>query len=359
MIVARELAARMGSFRLDGVSFEVPAGAYGVVIGPAGSGKTTLLETVAGIIPATGGMLQLEGRDARSLPPEGRSVGLVYQHGYLFPHLDVQENIAYGATDPVVVDEVVRRFDIGALRHRHVTSLSGGERQLVAIARALARRPRILLLDEPFSALDPARRHRTRREVRTIHTEWGLTVLQVTHDFTEAGLLGDVAILLDKGRVLQSGPPEDVFRRPASPYIAEFLGAENVLAGTARILEDAAPDWVDVAPDAGEGRHAIEFSSGGLTMYTVGQAPLEGAHYAVIRAEEVVISREPHASSARNLFRGRVQEVAMLGAYARVTLDVGGVPLVAALTARSVHELGLAEGVEAFATFKAMAVHLC
>lgn len=359
MIAARALAARMGGFRLAGVSFDVPTGAYGVVIGPAGSGKTTLLETVAGIIPATGGTLQLNGRDARDIPPEARSVGLVYQHGYLFPHLDVQENIAYGASDPAAVDEVVRRFDIAALRQRHVASLSGGERQLVAIARALARRPRILLLDEPFSALDPARRHRTRREVRAIHREWGLTVLQVTHDFTEAGLLGDVAILLDKGRVLQSGPPEEVFRRPASPYIAEFLGAENVLAGTARILKDAAPDWVDSALAPGEGRHAIEFTSGALTLYSVGDTPIEGAHYAVIRAEEVVISREPHPSSARNLFRGRVQEVAMLGAYARVTLDVGGVPLVAALTARSVHELGLDEGVEAFATFKAMAVHLC
>lgn len=362
MIAARELAARMGSFHLAGVSFEVPRGAYGVVIGPAGSGKTTLLETVAGVIPATGGALQLEGREALALSPEERSVGLVYQHGYLFPHLDVQENIAYGAADPATVDELVRRFDIAALRHRHVASLSGGERQLVAIARALARRPHILLLDEPFSALDPARRHRTRREVRAIHREWGLTVLQVTHDFTEAGLLGDVAILLDRGRVLQSGPPEEVFRHPASPYIAEFLGAENVLAGTVRVLEDASPDWVDTslsAGTAGEGRRAIEFTSGALTIYTVGVAPLEGTHYAVIRAEEVVLTREPHPSSARNVFRGRVQEVAMMGAYARVTVDVSGVPLVAALTARSVHELGLAEGVEAFATFKAMAVHLC
>lgn len=362
MIAARELAARMGSFRLAGVSFEVPRGAYGVVIGPAGSGKTTLLETVAGVIPATGGALQLSGRDALTLLPEERGVGLVYQHGYLFPHLDVQENVAYGASDPATVDEVVRRFEIAALRHRHVATLSGGERQLVAIARAMARRPQILLLDEPFSALDPARRHRTRREVRAIHREWGLTVLQVTHDFTEAGLLGDVAILLDRGRVLQSGPPEEVFRHPASPYIAEFLGAENVLAGTARILDDASPDWIDGSP-ATEGasgrRHAIEFTSGALTIYTVGLAPLEGAHYAVIRAEEVVLTPEPHPTSARNVFRGRIQEVAMTGAYARVTLDVEGIPLVAALTARSVHELGLVEGGEAFATFKAMAVHLC
>ena len=180
-------------------------------------------------------------------------------------------------------------------------------------------------------------RARTRREVRAIHREWGLTVLQVTHDFTEAGLLGDVAILLDKGRVLQSGPPEEVFRRPASPYIAEFLGAENVLAGTARVLGDVAPDWVEGAPPSLTGEHhAIEFSTGGLTLYTVGVAPSVGPSYAVIRAEEVIVTRTPAPSSARNTFRGTVREVALLGAYARVTLDVGGVPLVAALTARVV-----------------------
>ncbi|MEP7383687.1 MAG: ATP-binding cassette domain-containing protein [Gemmatimonadota bacterium] len=360
MIVARDLSARLGAFRLDGVSFEIPAGQYGVVIGPAGSGKTTLLETVAGIIHPTGGTLHLDGRDAALLPAEMRRIGLVYQHGYLFPHLSVSENIGYGALDAATIAEVVARFDLAPLLARDVVSLSGGERQLVAIARALAMRPRILLLDEPFSALDPARRARTRREVRAIHRAWQLTVLQVTHDFTEAGLLGDVAILLDRGRVLQSGPPSEVFRRPASPYIAEFLGAENVLSGHARVLEDLAPDWIDGAPprDAA-GHHALEFRAGALVLYTVGPAPTGDRCHAVIRAEEVVLSRAPHASSARNLFRGRIQEITTLGAYARVTLDVDGVPLVAALTARSVHELGLAEGVETYATFKAMAVHLC
>src|SRR5262249_6993445 len=156
-------------------------------------------------------------------PPEQRNVGLVYQHGYLFPHLTVAENIAYGASDDAAMNEVVRRLGAGGLLDRGVMSLSGGERQLVAIARTLARRPSVLLLDEPFSALAPRRRETIRREVRKLHRDWGLTVLQVTHDFTEAGLLGDVAILLDGGRVLQFGPPEQVFRHPASPYIAEFL----------------------------------------------------------------------------------------------------------------------------------------
>ena len=370
MIELRALSARVGDLRLDDISFILPQGKYGVVIGPAGSGKTTLLETIAGVVQVSSGALLLDGRDALRVPAERRGLGLVYQHGYLFPHLSVQENIAYGAADSLVVTSLMNRFGLGQLRSRNVVSLSGGERQLVALARALAVRPSILLLDEPFSALDPRRRTETRREVRAIHREWKLTVLQVTHDFAEAGMLGDVAILLDRGRVLQFGPPSEVFRRPASPYIAEFLGAENVLAGRARVLADVSPDFGDGGAtqtedgkhsmgDRAADEHAIEFTSGALTLYAVGSPQPEGECYAVIRAEEVVLSRHAHSTSARNTFRGRVSEVAILGAYARVTVDVNGVPLVAALTARSVLELALEEGSDAFVSFKALAVHLC
>ena len=359
MIDVRQLSARLGEFELRDVTFSVPASGYGVVIGPAGSGKTTLLEAIAGIVPTRSGSVHLADRDVTTTAPDERGAGLVYQHGYLFPHLSVLENLQYGARDDATVRDLVERLEITQLMTRDVRSLSGGERQLVSLARALARRPRVLLLDEPFSALDPRRRGRTRREVRALHREWGFTALQVTHDFTEAGLLGDVAVLLDAGRVLQFGPPEQVFRKPASPYIAEFLGAENVFAGTARVLADAAPDWLEGGPASlSQGYHAIEFTSGPLTLYTVGSAGA-GPCYAVIRSEEVTLSLTPQATSARNEFRGRVVEVGTLGAFARVTLDVDGVPLVAAVTTRSVQEMGLAEGAIVYATFKALGVHLC
>ncbi|HEY3287790.1 MAG TPA: ABC transporter ATP-binding protein [Gemmatimonadaceae bacterium] len=359
MIECRALSARHGTFRLADVSFAVPAGQYGVVIGPAGSGKTTLLETIAGVVPATSGSLLLHGVDCTMTAPEARGVGLVYQHAYLFPHLSVAANIAYGAASPELAEQVARRFGADALTGRPVRALSGGERQLVALARAFARRPAVVLLDEPFSSLDPRRRTLVRREVRALHREWGVTTLQVTHDFTEAGLLGDVAILLDSGRALQSGSPDDVFRRPASPYIAEFLGAENVLAGTARMLAEEAPDWLDGEPSRlAHGNHAIEFTTGALTLYTVGDFPLS-AGYAVIRAEEIVLSLEPPSGSARNRFRGSIVEVATLGALTRVTVEVDGVPLVASLTTRSAKELALRPGVVVTASFKAMAVHLC
>ena len=364
MIEVEGLCARVGEFELRDVTFAVGTGEYGVVIGPAGSGKTTLLEAIAGIVRPTAGAIRIAGergarRDALALPPESRRVGFVYQHGYLFPHLTVEENIGYGAPDAAMAREVADRFGATPLFARGVRALSGGERQLVAIARALAARPALLLLDEPFSALDPRRRMLVRREVRALHREWGLTTLQVTHDFTEAGLLGDVAILLDAGRVLQYGPPERVFREPASPYIAEFLGAENVFAGEVHVLGDAAPDWLAVEPLAlSRGHHAIEFRAGPLTIYTVGDAPA-GAGYAVIRAEEVLLALEPLSTSARNQFRGRIAEVATLGALTRVTVEIEGVPLVAALTTRSVQELALVTGKEVWTSFKAMAVHLC
>lgn len=368
MISVRNLGARVGAFHLRNVSFDVPTRGYGVVIGPAGSGKTTLLEAIAGLTPIVSGEVSLGARDATREPPEDRGIGIVYQNGYLFPHLSVGENIHYGATSDTMpaAREAIRRFGIADLVDRDVQSLSGGERQLVALARALARRPPLVLLDEPFSALDPKRRALARRTVRALHREWGFTALQVTHDFTEAGLLGDVAILLDAGRVLQYGPPDEVFRRPATPYIAEFLGAENVLSGTVRVLQDAPPDFIAgevgsatwVPADLAAGYHALEFASGAITVYTVGNAA-PGAAYAVIRAEEVSLARTPPATSARNVFRGRISELSTLGALARVTLDVSGVPLVAALTARSADELRLREGEEVWASFKALAVHLC
>jgi molybdopterin-binding protein len=342
MIAAAGLGARVGAFSLDDISFEVPRGAYGVVIGPTGSGKTTLLEVIAGLIPQTAGRLTLAGRDALPEPAEARGVGLVYQLGFLFPHLSVEQNVLYGASDFALANIIARRFGVDALYSRAVRSLSGGERQLVAIARALARRPEILLLDEPFSALDPSRRTSARRELRDIHRGWGMTTLHVTHDFAEAGSLGDVAVLLDGGRVLQSGEPAEIFRRPKSPYVAEFLGAENVFAGAVTIEDGAAI-----------------FQSGRLRVHVAGDA-VPGPCHAIVRAEEILVAcASPTPSSARNRFEGRVTEIVSAGPLWRVTIDAGGTDLVAALTTYSANELSLRVGDIAFFTFKATAVHLC
>jgi molybdate/tungstate transport system ATP-binding protein len=359
MIRLDGVSASKGRFALEDVSFTLSDGEYGVVIGPAGSGKTTLLEVIAGLLPPTRGTVHLSSVDMHRIPPEQRDIGLVYQHAFLFPHLSVRENIAYGAASAQSMDEATERLGVTPLLAREVRGLSGGERQLVALARALARRPRLLLLDEPFSALDPRRRALVRREVRALHREWRLTTLQVTHDFAEAGMLGDRAILLDAGRVLQAGEPAMVFRRPASPYVAEFLGAENVFSGVARDLGDASPDWIDGDPSVyAHGHRAFAFDTEGLTLYAVGDFAA-GSGHAVIRAEEITIARDQLHDSARNRFAGRIEEIVTLGALTRVTVQVRGVPLVAALTTRSAVELGLTPGLAVVTSFKAMAVHLC
>ena len=203
MIEVRDLSARAGAFALRDVSFVVPRGAWGVVVGPAGAGKTTLLETIAGIRRASQGIVLLRDVPVTDLPPEQRRLGIVYQRGYLFPHLSVAANVAYGATDNAYAREIGRRFGADKLEDRRTSALSGGERQIVALARALAPKPDILLLDEPFSALDQARKLRVRDGLRALHREQGITVLQVTHDLAESEEIGEVRVELEEGRMVR------------------------------------------------------------------------------------------------------------------------------------------------------------
>jgi molybdopterin-binding protein len=349
MIEARALGAQAGAFALSDVTFTLPRGAWGIVLGPAGAGKTTLLETIAGVRRASAGQVRLRDADATFLPPEQRRLGIVYQHGYLFPHLSVDANVCYGTADRAHAMTVSDRLGATSLFGRTVAHLSGGERQVVALARALAPRPDILLLDEPFAALDPRRRTRVRRELHAMQRELGFTVLQVTHDFGEAGTLGDLALLIEGGRLVQAAPPAQLFRQPVSAAAAEFLGAENVYAGGAETIERGG----ETGPDT------VRFRAGALTLLGVGVFEGERRH-AVVRGEDVVLARtRPGPSSARNVLEGVVIEITTEGALARVTVDVAGVPLVASLTTRSVAELGLAQGVAVVATVKATAVHLC
>jgi molybdate transport system ATP-binding protein len=349
MIEARALSARAGAFALCDVSFVLPRGSWGIVLGPAGAGKTTLLETIAGVRRASAGQVLLRAADVTRVAAEHRGLGIVYQHGYLFPHLSVEANVRYGTADHAHAATVSERLGATSLFGRAVTHLSGGERQVVALARALAPRPDILLLDEPFAALDPRRRTRVRRELHAMQRELGFTVLQVTHDFGEAGTLGDLALLVEGGRLVQAAPPADLFRRPATAAAAEFLGAENVYAGTAETIERGG----EAGPDT------VRFRAGPLTLVAVGEYEGDRRH-AVVRGEDVVLARtRPGPSSARNVLEGVVVEIAAEGSLARVTVDVGGVPLVASLTTGSVAELGLRQGVAVVATVKATAVHLC
>jgi molybdopterin-binding protein len=353
MIRLDHLSVRVGDFQLQDISFEVPSGGYGLLIGPSGSGKTTLLETVAGHVPPQSGRVHLHGEDVTSVAPERRGVGFVYQNYHLFPHLDVRDNIRYGLLRGSLpapeqlerVRELAELLGIESLLGRSIHGLSGGETQRVALARALAPRPSILLLDEPFAAVDPATRHMLRRELRAIHAHERVTTLQVTHDFDEALRLGDVVAVMAEGRIAQLGRPDEVFRFPNSAFVAKFIGTGTVLRG----------EVTRQAPGTDTGPFAAWFESAPLRFEVV--AEREGPAHAVLRPEDLLLSREPVPGSARNRFAAVVNRVERVGPVSYVHLDAGR-PLTAAVTTASAGELGLAPGIEVVVSVKATAIHL-
>lgn len=247
---------------VHGISLEVESGELVALLGPSGSGKTTILRMVAGLEFADGGNIYFGAEDATDIAVRDRGVGFVFQHYALFPHMTIGENIAFGMKVSKVkreksaiaarVAELLRLVQLDGLQDRFPAQISGGQRQRVALARALAVDPKVLLLDEPFGALDANVRRDLRRWLRQIHDELGITTLFVTHDQEEALDLADRVVILDKGRIVQNGTPEDVCRNPANAFVMNFLGDANRLpatiqAGTAHVegVPFRAPDIVD------------------------------------------------------------------------------------------------------------------
>jgi putative spermidine/putrescine transport system ATP-binding protein len=219
------------------ITLDIARGEIVALLGPSGSGKTTMLRLLAGFETPDGGRIVVEGEDVTTVPPARRRFGMVFQHYALFPHLDVGENVAFGLrghADPGrKAGEALRLVDLAGFERRKVQELSGGQQQRVALARALAPEPRVLLLDEPLSNLDPALRERTRRELRQLIKRVGITTVFVTHEQEEAFELGDRIAVLNAGRLEQTGAPDDLYERPASLFVATFVGRANVLRGPA------------------------------------------------------------------------------------------------------------------------------
>ena len=222
---------------LDAVSLGIEDGELVTLLGPSGCGKTTLLRIIAGFMRPTEGRVVLQGRDVTRVPPHKRPVNMVFQRSTLFPHLDVFENVAFGLRIAGVsreevrsrVDQVLALVRLEGYGPRRSHELSGGQMQRVALARALVNRPRVLLLDEPLSALDLKIRLDMEVELRRVHRETGATFVYVTHDQREALALSDRIVVLDQGRVEQVGSPDEIYRAPASPFAARFVGDANVI----------------------------------------------------------------------------------------------------------------------------------
>jgi putative spermidine/putrescine transport system ATP-binding protein len=246
------------------VSHVFPEGRISALLGPSGSGKSTTLSMIAGLTDPDAGFVLLDGKDVTNVPAEKRDIGIVFQNYALFPHLSVLQNVAFGLRTRGVkrADRLSRARDVletvrmGGFEGRSIDGLSGGEQQRVALARALAFRPRILLLDEPLSALDAKLREDLRSELFGLLRALALTTVYVTHDQAEALALGDELVVMREGLVEQAGRPADVYHRPASPFVARFLGAANLVAGdvSGRGEELRLPfATLDAPPGAAEG----------------------------------------------------------------------------------------------------------
>jgi molybdate transport system ATP-binding protein len=330
------------------LALEVPDGECLALAGPSGAGKTTVLQTVAGLFRPERGVVECAGEvwfdSARDidLRPERRRCGYVFQDYALFGHLSAWRNVAYGiygGSRRERAHTLLDRFGLSSRADARPGELSGGERLRFAVARALAREPAVLLLDEPLSALDPRTRASAARELIAVLRDTGVPALLVTHDFAEAALLGDRVGVLDGGAIVQLGPAAELSARPASAFVADFTGAV-VLTG--------------VASPGRDGLTSVLLDGGGSIVST---DVLSGPVGASLYPWEIVLEAGSAPSSAQNHLPAEVVSITEIGGRARVGLQAGQ-PLVAEVSVVAVRDLGLVPGARVTATWKAAATRL-
>ncbi|HET7888778.1 MAG TPA: ABC transporter ATP-binding protein [Bradyrhizobium sp.] len=321
-----------GGFRaVDGLSLDIHRGELFALLGPSGCGKTTLLRMLAGFETPDAGRILLDGRDIVQMPPHQRPVNMMFQSYALFPHLSVRDNIAFGlkrarmasAEIDARVAEMVALVKLEGMEKRKPDQLSGGQRQRVALARSLARRPQLLLLDEPLAALDKKLRESTQIELTELQRRLGLTFVIVTHDQQEAMTMADRIGVMDAGRLQQVAPPRELYEAPRSRWVAEFVGDINLIAGK---LETAGEHYPTMAR-----RMAISTNEAGTLHVAEPRQALTRTDVCVaIRPEKVKLSRRAPASEdirAMNRLEGVVTDVGYLGGVTcyKVKLDSGAV----------------------------------
>jgi molybdate transport system ATP-binding protein len=344
-VIRADVGLRLGSLDLQ-VELEAADDEVVAVLGPNGAGKTTLLRALAGLLPLDRGRVELDGRVLEDVAagvrvaPESRGCGVVFQDYVLFPHLSALENVAFGLRSRgagrrqarAKAAEWLERVGLAGLEELRPAALSGGQAQRVALARALAPDPRLLLLDEPLSALDATTRAQVRRDLVRHLSGFRGTRLLVTHDPLEAAAVAGRLLVIEGGRLVQSGTPAEVAARPRSRYVADLVGV-NLLRG-----------------DASGG--TVRLAGGGSVAIA---DPIEGEVFAVIHPRAVALHRRHPEGTPRNVWKGEAAGLESLGDRARVRIE-GSFPLVAEVTAASVAELKLAAGGPVWASVKATEV---
>ena len=309
---------------LKGVSLSVNSGEFIALLGASGCGKTTLLRAISGFVRLRAGAIRVSGVDIAGLPPDKRDMAMVFQSYALWPHMTTAQNIGYGlrlrrqsrSAIAQRVRELLSMLGLEGLGERKVTQLSGGQRQRVALGRALAVNPRILLLDEPLSNLDAKVRAQMRHEIKAIQQNLGITAIHVTHDREEAMVMADRIVILNEGYIVQQGTPEEIYNRPATPFVASFTGVNNVVAldigiEDSRIRVAAGEHNAEALLQIGnEGAHLAEPTSGPA-----------GAHFRT-EAARLVIGEDAPPNSLT--LRGRITQCSYPGGVYRYAVDVGG-----------------------------------
>nr|WP_303714990.1 ATP-binding cassette domain-containing protein [Methanoculleus marisnigri] len=343
MLIIDSVSKNLGEFSLTDVSLSIGDGEYFIILGPTGAGKTILLETIAGIYNPDAGRILLNGRDITDVPARDRNIGMVYQDYMLFPHLTVEANIGFGLksrrADPAFirgkVQESADLLNISHLLHRYPGTLSGGEQQRAAIARALVMEPDALLLDEPLSALDVKTRESLRAELARIHEATGTTIIHITHNFEEVFDLADRVAIMRGGDVVQVGTPEEIFRRPNSDFVAGFVGVENLFRG------EGSPDGT---VRVGDIRIRVE-------------SCVPGPVSVAIRPEDILLSKAALPQNGKNVFFGRIDSVRQNGGLVRVSVDAS-VPFRVTLTRQGFEEADVARGDAVYLAFRPSAAHV-
>ncbi len=328
-IKIRDLVMKFERFTaVDQVSLEVEEGEFVTLLGPSGCGKTTLLNLISGFLQPTAGNIEIGGKTVVGVPPEARATAMCFQSYALFPHLSVRENILFGLrqkkTAPAVrdarLDEVVAQVDLGDHLTKLPNQLSGGQQQRVALGRALAVRPFVILFDEPLSNLDAKLREQVRVEIRKIQRNFGLTAIYVTHDQSEALAMSDRIFIMNKGRIEQSGRPEEIYNAPRTRFVADFVGSANILDGD--VEGEVAPNVWRVATPLG----TLDVQS------ETGPS-----------AKRVPVSWRPEtaafADEGPNLLAGKVVHRAFQGHFTDLIVEVQGAQQ-RLQTLRSTHEEG-------------------